>query len=66
MPRDVQQRTTLLRSGEDRDRLVTTARKIIYDKNYAIDSTAVENILKPCSWVPTCVSNMLVTAHLPN
>ncbi|KAG2336642.1 hypothetical protein BDR05DRAFT_978733 [Suillus weaverae] len=65
MPHDGQQRTTLLRSSEDRDRLVTTARKIIYDKNYAIDSTAVENILKSCSWVPTCnvFSNRLSPHH---
>ncbi|KAG1807920.1 hypothetical protein EV424DRAFT_1543645 [Suillus variegatus] len=61
MPHDGQQRITLLRSSEERDQLVTTARKIIYDKNYGVDSTAVENILKPCSWVPTCnvLSNRL-------
>jgi hypothetical protein len=64
MLRDRQQRTTLLRSNEDRDQLVATARKFIYDSNYGIDSTAVENLLKPCSWVPTCVSN--VVARLSN
>lgn len=49
----------LLRSDEERDRLVVTARSIIYDKNYGIDSTTVENLLKSCSWVPTCVSSLI-------
>jgi hypothetical protein len=59
MARDRQQRTTLLRSDEARDQLVVTARSIIYDQNRGVDSIAVENLLKPCSWVPTCVSNFI-------
>jgi hypothetical protein len=57
MTRDRQQRTTLQRSHGDQKPLVDTARKLIYEKNYGVDSTGVENLLKPCSWVPTYVRN---------
>jgi hypothetical protein len=33
-----------------------TAREIIYEKDYAVDSQAVENLLKEESLVPTIVS----------
>jgi hypothetical protein len=56
MSRDRQQRTTLARSDASRSKLVATARNIIYNKNYGVDSTAVETHLKPHSWVPTSVS----------
>ena len=56
MSRDRQQRTTLARSDASRSQLVSTARSFIYEKNYGTDSTAVESLLKPNSWVPTSVS----------
>jgi hypothetical protein len=57
MTRDRQQRTTLQRSHGDQKQLVNTTRKLIYEKNYGVDSTGVENLLKPCSWVPTYVND---------
>ncbi|KAG2342775.1 hypothetical protein BDR05DRAFT_976388 [Suillus weaverae] len=50
---DRQQCLTLARSDASRSCLVTDACKLIYEKNYGIDSTAVELLLKPESWVPT-------------
>jgi hypothetical protein len=55
MIRDRQQRVTLARSDTSRSPLVATARGLIYEKHYGVDSTAVETILKPDSWVPTSV-----------
>jgi hypothetical protein len=41
---------------ENRRRKVDTAREIIYKKNYAVDSDAVEALLYEQSLVPTSVS----------
>lgn len=54
-PQDRKQRETLERSAQSREHLVSTARKLIYEKNYAVGSAPVENILKAQSWVPTLV-----------
>jgi hypothetical protein len=57
MVRDMNQRKTLSRvDDEDRRRKVETARDIIYKKNYAVDGSPVETILKEQSLVPTSVS----------
>jgi hypothetical protein len=52
------QRETLARHGVDdlsRRNRVAFAREIIYEKKYAVDSNAVENILQVDSLVPTAV-----------
>lgn len=56
MTRDRQQCSTLVWSDASRSQLVATAHSHIYDKNYGVDSTAVESLLKPHLWVPTSVS----------
>ncbi|KAG2105838.1 uncharacterized protein F5147DRAFT_775151 [Suillus discolor] len=48
-----QQRKTLACADTSRSQLVATAWNLIYEKNFGVDSTAVESILKPESWVPT-------------
>lgn len=54
---DMKQRLSLARvDNEDRKRKVQTARHIIYEKNYAVNSEAVEKLLKEESLVPTSVS----------
>ncbi|KAG1748520.1 hypothetical protein EDD22DRAFT_958151 [Suillus occidentalis] len=53
MQHDRQQRTTLACSNASRSKLVATVCDIIYKKNHGVDSTAVETLLKPNSWVPT-------------
>lgn len=53
----MKQRLSLARvDNEDRKRKVQTARRIIYEKNYAVNSEAVEKLLKEESLVPTSVS----------
>jgi hypothetical protein len=62
MVRDMQQRETLSRvDDEAKKSKVASARKIIYEKNYAVDSTAVEAHLKEQSLVPTAVGTNLRT-----
>lgn len=56
MSRDRQQRSTLARSNASRDQSVATARSLVYERNYGVDSTAIELLLKPESWVPNSVS----------
>jgi hypothetical protein len=57
MKRDMQQRKTLARvDDEGRRHKVEIARDIIYEKNYAVDSDAVNALLKDQSLVPTFVS----------
>src|ERR1700709_2669254 len=67
-PRDRQQRETLARNDEQRGIMVSSARSLIYEKDFAVGSAAVERILKPQSWVPTSVSLELpsptMTDHL--
>jgi hypothetical protein len=55
MPRDRQQRETLVRNDERRLLQVSTARSLIYEQNLGVGSAAVERILKSQSWVPTLV-----------
>jgi hypothetical protein len=50
------QRKTLARVDDvTRRNRVASARESIYKKNYAVDSAAVENLLKKDSLVPTAV-----------
>jgi hypothetical protein len=57
MKRDMQQRISLQRVDDDiRRSSVSSARKIIYQKNYAVDNDHVEMLLKEQSLVPTAVS----------
>jgi hypothetical protein len=63
--RDMKQRKTLARiDDETRRGKVDLARDIIYNRHYVVNSTAVENILKAQSWVPTDVSASLITSEL--
>jgi hypothetical protein len=56
MHRDMTQRETLARVDDlSRRNRVASAREIIYEKKYAVNSRAVENLLKPESLVPTAV-----------
>jgi hypothetical protein len=57
MPQDMTRRISLARTDDlGRRGKVSTARKLIYEKNYAVDSAAVERLLKPQSLVPASVS----------
>jgi len=57
MPQDMKQRETLARVDDKIRRVkVETARDIIYHKRFAVDSPAVEVLLKEQSLVPTSVS----------
>lgn len=54
MTRDRQQRSTLRRVDNDKRRFnVANARRLIYGKNYAVDSKTLDPILKSESLVPT-------------
>ena len=68
MFRDRLQRETLERNDERRGAMVNAARSLIYEKNFAVGSAAVERILKQQSWVPTSVSlelpSQTMTEHL--
>jgi hypothetical protein len=53
-PRDMKQRMTLARVDDiDRRHRIAVARESIYEKNYAVDSTAVKGLLNKDSLVPT-------------
>lgn len=57
MKRDMKQRKSRARVDDaHRQRRVAAARRIIYEKNYAVKSEAVENLLKEESLVPVAVS----------
>ena len=57
MLRDMKQRETLARVDNESSRCkMETVRDIIHKKNYAIDSVAVETMLKEESLVPAMVS----------
>jgi hypothetical protein len=43
---------------------VASARELIYEKNYAVDSQAVEKLLKAQSLVPTSVRGYHISAWL--
>jgi hypothetical protein len=54
----MQQRKTLACIDDDsRKQMIDKAREIIYKKNYAVDTDAVEEILKESSLVPNLVSH---------
>lgn len=54
---DMKQRTSLVRYDNDASRFtIKTVRRIIYENKYAVNSQAVEKILKDKSLVPTYVS----------
>lgn len=56
-PGDLAIRTEAIRKDTaERQRRVEEARKFIYEDGYVVNSTHVENILKPTSAVPTVVS----------
>jgi len=57
MKRDMQQRVSLRRIDDEiRQNKVSSAREIIYEKNYAVDTEHVEMLLKVQSLVPTAVN----------
>jgi hypothetical protein len=56
MRRDMAQRVTLARVDDTgRRNRVAAARETVYEKNYAVNSAAVENLLQEDSLVPTAV-----------
>jgi hypothetical protein len=56
MVRDRQQRSTLERVDDDDRRFkVTNARRLIYEKNYAVDSKVLARFLQNKSLTPTLV-----------
>ena len=60
MARDMCQRRTLARVDDaNRHGKVIAARRLIYEKNYQINSAAVEAILRSESWVPNVVCQPL-------
>jgi hypothetical protein len=60
MALDMKQRKTLARvDDEARRRKIDIAREIIYQKNYAVNSKAVETILKEQSLAPASVSRAI-------
>jgi len=59
--RDMTQRETLARVDDlSRRNRVASAREVIYEKNYAVDSKAMEDLLKVDSLVPTAVRDRSV------
>jgi hypothetical protein len=57
MARDMIQRETMARVDNDQRRYsVNAARRVIYEKNFLVNSSGVENILRETSLVPTAVS----------
>jgi hypothetical protein len=61
--RDMEQRQTLRRmDSDDRKWKVATARDIIYRRGYAVNSDAVDLILKEQSLVPMIVSTTIVSS----
>jgi hypothetical protein len=57
MARDMTQRETMARTDDIHRRTsINTARRLIYEKNYRVNSAAVENLLRDKSLVPTAVS----------
>ncbi|KAG2339571.1 hypothetical protein BDR05DRAFT_891592, partial [Suillus weaverae] len=64
MVRDRQQRATLTHSNHSRSQLIATTHNLIYEKHYGVDSTVIELLLKPESWVPTSMSMPLKSLSL--
>jgi hypothetical protein len=61
MVRDSTHRITLAHNDNDRQGKVIAARRIIYQKDYQVNSAAVEAILHNQSWVPTMVWKILTS-----
>lgn len=62
MIRDMQQRETLRWTDNKVKRsIISKAREYIYEKNYAVDSEVVEDLLKEQLLVPTAVSVQCMT-----
>lgn len=60
-PRDMMQRNSLLRVDDARRRnRVVAARKILYEKQYTVNSKAIENLLHGESLVPTMVGYKII------
>lgn len=60
MAQDRQQRSRLLREDDiHRKTAITSARRLIYEKNYAVDSKTLAGLLQPQSLVPTVVCPLL-------
>lgn len=60
MRRDMAQRETLARvDDQSRQTRVAAARQAIYEKNYSVNSTAVNKLLQKDSLVPTAVRMVL-------
>jgi hypothetical protein len=49
---------------EKRQFTIATARRLIYEKNYLVHGTAVEDLLKPTSLVPTAVGPCMIAGHI--
>ena len=57
MARDMSRRVTLARKDNlERQGKVFAARRLIYEKNFLVNSSAVEALLWDESWVPMSVS----------
>ena len=56
---DLPRRKKLRTDDLDRRNKIEESLKIIYNKGLAVDSMAVENLLREQSWVPTAVSRLL-------
>jgi hypothetical protein len=62
MARDMQQRENMARVDDMRRRnIVDAARRVIYEKNFRVNSAAVERMLQDASLVPTAVRVHLIT-----
>jgi len=58
MPQDRRQRITLKRVDDHARRFnIANARRLIYERHYAVDSKTFANFLNAESWVPTLVSS---------
>ena len=57
MPQDRQQRVTLKRADDHaRQFSIANAKRLIYERNYAVNSKSLANFFNAESWVPTLVS----------
>jgi hypothetical protein len=63
---DREQKTLARVDDQARMWKVNTARDIIYNRNFAVDTTAVEKMLKPESLVPTAVSTVSILLNHAN
>ena len=56
---DITRRKKSRMDDQDRRNKIEKSLDIIYNKGLAVDSAAVENLLREQSWVPTAVSSLL-------